>query len=65
MFIYLAGGEAVQVENVSNFVFARGADLVYLVAQDDDRALGELLVVEQRLKLVYGLVESLSVPGID
>ncbi len=64
-FVYLARGLTVQVEDMSDLVFAGGADLVDLVAQDDNGTLGELLVAEKWLQLVYGLGEALAIPHVN
>ena len=60
----LASG-LVETQVMSELLLADGAGRVDLVAEDEERHLGELLDGEQRVELRLGLGEPLNVDAVD
>ena len=55
----------IEAEDLPELIFGRSTGTVYLVAQDEDRAVGKLLVRQERVKLNLGLLEPGTIARIN
>ena len=61
----LARGLSVETEQLAKFVLGGGPRTVDFVAQDEDGAVGELFVRQERVQLDFGLAEAAAVARVD
>ena len=61
----LAGGLSVEAEELPELVFGGRAGTVNLVAQDEDGAVGKLLVCEEGVQLDFGLVKAITIASVN
>ena len=54
-----------QIEILSNVLFADGADFVYFIAENEHGTVDDLLVGQERVQLSFRLALAISIPDIN